>query len=264
MKTLRIIFLSFSALFFLGSVAAVADGIKKNNMDQVSKATPMVFLSMAAPAVANYSVRRMVVGFMGGGGLTREEQTLLAFLEGGVDPTTAKAYREGKARFVDANYYIRKEITGSNGKLQILDERTQKATGVTNIHLGKLQKGENAVISQVLVGYATDAAKVNVADLVYDSVVTSWPTGLANAELQILQDGAPCCDPIPVALCGTQADSTAARGMVDSKSFRTPFILEEEKQIVITVDFPVASFGANKHHIEVFLLGSKSRVRTGK
>lgn len=266
MKTLRILCLSFAALLFAGSVLAVADGIKKDNMEQVVNATTLTFLSMAVPAVADRNVyKRTIAGFMGGG-LSRDEQTLLAFLEqsGYVDGNTAAAYRTGKVRFTDANYYVRKLITGLNGVQPIMDERLNKATGITNIHQGKLTKGENAVISQILLGYATDAAIVDPINKTYDSVVSLWPTGLANGHIIIEQDGAPVSDPIPMSLCGSQADATSSRGMVDSKQLRTPFILEEEKQIVIKLDFPLASFAANQHMVEIFLLGSKTRVRTGR
>lgn len=266
MKTLRILCLSFAALLFAGSVLAVADGVKKDNMEQVVNATALGFLAMAVPAVADRNVyKRTVAGFMGGG-LSRDEETLLAFLEqsGNVDQNTLGAYRSGKLRFVDANYYLRKLISDLSGVQPMMDERLNKATGITNIHQGKLTKGENAVISQILVGYATDAAIVDPINKTYDSVVSSWPTGLANGHLIIKQDGAMVCDPIPLALCGSQADATSARGMVDSKKLRTPFILEEEKQIVIELDLPLASFAANEHMVEIFLLGSKTRVRTGR
>jgi hypothetical protein len=265
MKTLRILCLSFAALVFAGSVFAVADGLKKNNKEQVVNATALGCLAIAMPAVADPNIKKSIAGFMGGG-LSRDEETLLAFLEqsGYVDPNTLNAYKARKIRFVDANYYVRKLITGLNGVQPIMDERLNKATGITNIHQGKLTKGENSVISQILVGYATDAAIVDPINKVYDSVVTGWPTGLANGHLIIEQDGSPVSDPIPLALCGSQADATSARGMVDSKKLRTPFILEEEKQIVIKIDFPLASFAANQHLIEIFLLGSKTRVRTGR
>lgn len=266
MKTLRILCLSFAALLFAGSVLAVADGIKKDNMEQVVNATTLTFLSMAVPAVADRNVyKRTIAGFMGGG-LSRDEQTLLAFLEqsGNVDQNTLQAYKLGKLRFVDANYHVRKLISGLSGNQAIMDERLNKAIGITNIHQGKLTKGENAVISQILLGYATDAAVVDPANKVYDSVVTGWPTGLANGNLIIKQDGSMVCDPIPLALCGSQADATSGRGMVDGKQLRTPIILEEEKQIVIEIEFAQASFAANQHMVEIFLLGSKTRVRTGR
>lgn len=264
MKTLRILFVSFSLVFLAGSVAAVADGIRHNNMDQVMKATPLVFVAFAAPAVANAHSKKSLAFI----GLTRDEETLYAFLAGGkADPTTLSKYRDGSVRFVDAMYYFRKLINGLNGVQPIVDERLNKATGITNIHQGKLQKGENAVISQVIIAYATTTTGSGIQDpinVVYDSVVTGWPTGLANGHLLISQDGAPLCDPIPASLCGSQADSTAARGMVDSRTLRTPFVLEEEKQIKIEFDFPLNSFAANNHFIEIMLLGSKTRVRSGR
>jgi hypothetical protein len=266
-NALRIVFLAVAALMFGASVYSAIDGVKTGNMEQVIGATAVGAVSLAAPAVADPNVKRqlMKAGFMGGG-LSRDEQTLIAFLETSsyVDANTLAAYKNQKVRFVDANYFFRVDITGKKkGQFDLVNETLAKANGITNVHAGRLNKGENAVISQILIGYATDAAIVDSANLVYDSVVTSWPTGLANGTLHIKQDGAYLIDPLPIALCGTQADSTASRGTIDSKQLRTPFVLEEEKQITIAVE-AAQDMPANKHHIEVWLLGSKTRVRNGK
>lgn len=264
MKTLRIIFLSLSALLFAGSVAGLADGIKHDNMEQVVNYTAFALLSLAAPAVADPNFKRSLVGFMGGG-LSRVEEHLISWLErsGKVDNNTAAQYRSGRLRLVSAFFYLRYKITGLSGIQEILNAQSTKETGITNLHQGKLDKGVNACIDRILVGYATHASTTDPKEMTgYDSVVTGWPAGLANGHIHVKVDGAMAQDPIPLALCGSQADSTVSRGKLDSFQLNTPIVLEEQKQITLELDLPVASFGSNQHHVEIFLLGTKTRQRS--
>ena len=263
MKTLRILFLSFAALTFVGASITLADGLKKGNVEQTAQSTAVVFLSLAAPAVAKSEMSE-VLGFMAGG-LTRAEEHLLAYMQsiGKVDPVTAADYRSGKLRFVNFFGHIRKTISDLSGIQPILDERDNKATGLTNLHQGKLNKGENAVVDRIVIGYATHATETDPKKVnAYDSTISNFPAGLRNGELIIKLDGNRLQDPIPVALCGSQSDSMYGFGKLDSIQLNTPIVLEEQKQIVIELDLPVASFTANEHHVEIFLLGSKTKVRS--
>lgn len=263
MKHFRIAFLSVALLTFVGAGVSTIDALSKGNTEQAAHSVTVGFLALAAPAVAKSELAN-VLGFMGGG-ITRDEQHLLDWLRdsGKVDINTYNDYMNGKLRLINANFYIRKLITGLNGVQPIWDERNVKATGLTNLHQAKLEKGVNAVITRVVVGYSIHATEVDPKAInSYDSTISNFPAGLRNGHVIIKQDGNILQDPIPVSLCGSQADSTAAQGKVDSFQLNTPIILEEQKQIVVEMDFPLASFGTTQHHLEVFLLGSKTRVRS--
>lgn len=263
MKNLRIAFLSIALLTFIGAGASTFDSLQKGNTEQAANSVAVAFLALAAPAVAKSELSN-VLGFMAGG-ITRGEQHLLDWLKesGRVDLNTYNDYMTGKLRLINAEFYVRKIITSLSGIQPIWDERTNKATGISNLHQARLDKGVNAVITNILVGYVTHATEVDPKALNgYDSTISNFPAGLRNGHVIVKQDGTILQDPIPVSRCGSQADSTASQGKVDSFELKTPIILEEQKQIVVELDLPVASFASNQHHVELFLLGSKTRVRS--
>lgn len=264
MKSLRIIFLSLAAVFFVGGAVSFAESLKANDMEKATSSVVLCSLALAAPAVAVAKGATGVLGFMGGG-LSRSENHLINFLESkGVDRQTLIDYRSEKLRLISAYTYIRKTISDLSGIQVIFDQRDNEVTGITNLHQAKLQKGVNMVVERILIGYGTDAAITDPKLIkAYDSVVSNFPAGLRNGHLIIKQDGSIVQDPIPVCLCGSQADSQAGAGKFDSFQLQTPFVLEEQKQITIELDLPAASFGTNEHHVEIFLLGSKTRVRSG-
>jgi hypothetical protein len=263
MKTLRILMFGLAAVLFTTNSVACVKFVKEGKTEQAVQSFFIVAVAIAVPAAASKQLN--IAGIMGGG-LTRAEEHLLAFLTASnkVDPVTARDYQEGRLRFVNFAGYIRKDITAASAGITIiLDERDVRATGLCNIHQGKLAKGVNAVVDRILIGYGTSASVTDPKQLnAYDSTVSNFPAGLRSGELIVKQDGAIMQDPIPVALCGSQADSMYSVGKFDSVTLNTPIVLEEQRQISIELDLPVASFGTNNHHVEIFLLGSKTKVRS--
>jgi hypothetical protein len=266
MKTLRILMFGLAAVLFTTNSVACVKFVQEGKTEQAAQSFFIVAVAIAVPAAASKQLN--IAGVMGGG-LTRAEEHLLAFLSASnkVDPVTAENYRQGKLRFVNFAGYIRKSISAASaGITVILDERDVRATGLCNIHQGKLGKGINAVVDRILVGYATTTTASGITDPkatnLYDSVISNFPAGLRSGELIVKQDGAIMQDPIPVSLCGSQADSMYSVGKLDSVQLNTPIVLEEQRQISIELDLPVASFGTNNHFVEIFLLGSKTKIRS--
>ncbi len=263
MKTFRTLFLAVAFLSLVGSVVSFADAVKKENTEQAMNSVVLGSLAIAAPAVAGKEAFS-ALGMNGGFSLTRVEQHLLAYLQsvGQVSGQTYQDYITGKLKFINANFYVRKLITGLSGTQVILDQRDVAKTGLTNLDRGKLEQGVNAAIDRIMIGYATDAAIVDPINIkAYDSTVSNFPAGLRSAELILKQNGERLQDPIPATLCGSQQDSFMAVGKVDSYQLNTPIVLAENKQIVIELDLPIASFAANQHFVEIFLFGSKTKVR---
>jgi hypothetical protein len=260
---LRTAFLVVSAAMFVCSAYAIADGIADDNMEQVMNATPLALLSIASPVVAAKNVK---FGLRAMGFLSPTADFLLQVLSKTqkVDQNTLQKYQRGELRLVNADFYMAFLITSLSGIQVIMDESTTKATGVTNIDKGRLPKGVNAAIDTIFVGYDTDASITDVKEFNnYDSVVSSWPAGLVNGHLHIKVDGQLVSDPIPLELCGSMADSQAGRGKFEGYALKTPIFLPEDQQITMEVDLPEASFGSNQHAIKVWMLGSKTKNKSG-
>jgi hypothetical protein len=265
---LRVACLVFALLLSVGTISAVANGIANDNMEQVMENTPLAFLSLATAGVSARGIdaRSIRKSMSAAGFLTSTAQFLLEVLEktNKVDQNTAANYRAGKLRMVNADFYIAKLISDLSGIQLIMDETTTKQTGVCNIDKGKLPKGVNAAIDRIFIGYDTDASITDVKELNnWDSVVSSWPAGLVNGHLHVKVDGQLVSDPIPMELCGSMADSTAGRGKYEGYSLNTPIFLPEDQQITLEVDLPEASFASNEHAIKVWLLGSKTKNKSG-
>lgn len=260
---LRVACLAFSLMVFAGSVAAIADGISNDNMEQVMNYAPVSLLSLAAPVIASRNVKKSMnfAGF-----LSPTAAYLLEILEktNKIDQNTASRYRSGQIRMVNADFYIAKLITGLSGIQVIMDETTTKQTGVCNIDKGKLPKGVNAAIDTIFIGYDTDSSITDVKEFNnWDSVVSSWPAGLVNGHLHVKVDGQMVCDPIPVELTGSMADSQAGRGKYEGYTVKTPIFLPEDQQITMELDLPEASFGSNQHAVKVWMIGSKTKNKSG-
>lgn len=262
-KGLRVACLTLSCVLFAGSVGVIANGISNDNMEQVMDATPLAFLSLATIAAAEPNLKKVMhlAGFLSPSG-----QYLIEWLEksGKLSSDTLSKYKSGKLRLVNADFYIAYQISSASAGITIImNESTTKATGITNIDKGRLPIGVNAAIDRILIGYVTHASETDPKALAnYDSVVSSWPAGLVNGYLHIKVDGQLVQDPIPTELCGSMADTQAGRGQYESYQLKNPIILPDDKQISLELDLPVASFASNKHHVKVWMLGSKTKQKS--
>lgn len=205
-----------------------------------------------------------IPGFSMGLQWTRTEETLINFLRGGrVDQSSLNKYLNGEYRFQDYTLYRAILADGFTGIQKIWDSTVSKAVGVTNVDRARLDKDVHICIDTILIGYANSGGAgtdpSNIAG--YDHVVTGWPAGLVNAEIQVLQDGNPLTSEISARLCGSMADSTFGVGRAEGYLCKNPFILEGDKPFEVRINFPQSIAAANTDFIRVELLGVGTRKR---
>jgi hypothetical protein len=195
--------------------------------------------------------------------MSRAEETLLDFLKRKSDPNVFAKYNAGQLRFRDYNIYRAIQVDGLNGIQKIWDTTVAKSTGITNVDYGKLEKDVHMCVDRILIQYVNTggAGTDPKAVAAFDGVVTGWPAGLANAELYIDQDNNPLISQLPVALCGSQADSQTAVGYWDAYRLTTPFVLEGDKPFEVRIDFPAALSASNTEFLKIMLLGVATRKR---
>lgn len=197
---------------------------------------------------------------------TRTEETLINYLRSTrSEDKTTNDYIQGKLRFVDYTLYRSILVDGFNGIQPVWDNTIAKAIGITNVDKAKLDKDVHVCIDTLLIGYAnsggagTDPSNING----YDHVVTSWPAGLVNAEIQVFQDGVPVTSGISARLCGSMADGTFGVGRGEGYLFKNPFILEGDKTFEVRIWFPQAIAPANTDFLRIEMLGVGTRKRSG-
>lgn len=195
---------------------------------------------------------------------TRTEETLIEHLRGDKsDPALAQKYLNRQLRFRDVILYRSILVDGFSGIQKVWDSTVSKAAGVTNVDRAKLDKDVTCCIDTILIGYANSGGAgtdpSNIAG--YDYVVTSWPAGLRNAEVTIMQDSNPILEDHPVQSCGSMADSTFGLGRAEGYLLKSPFILEGDKNFEVRINFPQSIAAANTDFIRIDLYGIATRKR---
>jgi hypothetical protein len=254
MKLTRI-FCILSLITFIGATAFSVDAAVSGHK---SNAYSVALVSLVAAAVAAAPKQSFSLGLQ----FSRTEETLLAYLQNS-DQAIYEKYGKGQLRFRDYALYKALFIDGFSGIQKIWDSSTSKATGITNVDRAKLDKDVHVCVDRILIQYVnTGGAGVDPKAVTgYDGVVTSWPAGLANGELNIYQDGNPLLSGHPCTLCGSQADSVYAVGFADAYRLSTPFVLVGDKDFEVTIDFPASVAPSNTDAMRIFFLGVGTRKR---
>ncbi len=194
--------------------------------------------------------------------LTKAQLFLMTMI-GALDAQTQADVASGKVQFVDADVYLRHNITGAAGTFDLLDENTTKTIGLTNWDGNKLAKTINMALERVRLGYATTATGgiTKPEALKYSNKLSDAPAALLNAELVIVQNDKPIVE-IPVQRFFGESVNNRPVGAEDSVVLDSLRLIKENVPVGIQIKFPkgVALPDAN-HFVEVHLIGTQTRTR---
>lgn len=255
-------------VFSVGAIGSVVEFHKADNttgIEQVyhtNEGYRFSVISLAALLIPATAALRMsgTIGFQ----WTRTEETLINYLKGDkASGDVAAKYATGQLRFRDRILYRAILADGFTGIQKVWDSTVSKSVGVTNVDRAKLDKDEVFCFDTILVGYVNSGgAGTDPSALAgYDYVLTSWPAALRNAEITILQDNNILLEDLPVAACGSQADSTFGLGRAEGYLLKNPQILEGDKNFEVRINFPGTISVANTDFIRVDLYGMATRKR---
>lgn len=188
----------------------------------------------------------------------------------------------GKARFFDADYYLRHRIVGGTGQEELVIKAEAQVRGVKNFDKDYLPEGVNVGASVIRLAYGvsdTPAAQTvqpwevyytNAQDAETGQPTTpsTIPTALLNAEILISQDDKPVVSfPVAKFFRDTFSVGIGTQGKEDSvhmRSFRLlkggkPFkasILWPEGSAALPTTFVGQTLGNTlKHFLEVRIMG---------
>lgn len=195
------------------------------------------------------------------GGLTRGQRFLVSKGKE-LDAQTQLDIQSKRLRFVDADIYLRVEVTGKAGIHVLLDETNVRKAGVTNFNQDKFPKGFNLVLEKIRFGVASDAAITNVANVSYSNKLSLADKAIQNAEFRIKQDGKVIVN-LPVARLMGEEISKSTQGQEDAFKLDSLQLLKENSPISMELEYPVGSTvdAATKHHIEIRLMGTATAQR---
>lgn len=196
---------------------------------------------------------------------TRAQKALFDYLRTKGPNVTYDAVLKGQITFDPISYFIRANITSLNGQQKILNSATVKTLGVTNFYnSGYLPAFYNFCFDKIAVRYAlvaaANAAVYNTA--AYSSVLSSMDPALRCADLIIYQNKNTILE-TPIADFGSQAAITGGGVRnFDGGDLDQPRILEENKQVEIAVNLPLAMNTAanNTAMVEIMLMGVQARL----
>lgn len=87
----------------------------------------------------------------------------------------------------DQELFIKFNITGASGIVDLIDTTTRKVTGISNFDENRLKEGRAFVFDKIALNYGTHATSAAAAAAIEYNVVA--PAALQNADLVINQDG---------------------------------------------------------------------------
>ncbi|MBW1296432.1 hypothetical protein [Aquimarina litoralis] len=160
----------------------------------------------------------------------------------------------GSIRVLHHIGYIRKEITGGAGTIQLITAKTDKVDGISTFNGKKLDSGEAVVFNAIAVGFKHSANQVSPAALSYGS--TEEPA-IRNAKL-IVSQGPRKIVELPL-LDLIRADRDMVKPEDRYYNLGDWYVLADEQAIDIDIKFPEdvsVPVTANEHdYIEVLFKG---------
>jgi len=202
--------------------------------------------------------------------LTRE-QRFFNSMAVTLDAETRKMISEGQLSYSDADYYLRRQISGTS-IVTLLEASNVITPGTTNIDKNYLPKYVNLVLAAIRLGYGADAVATDPSVIGYTNAVDANPGGagnipiaLLNAEFEIFQDGKAIVS-LPVARFFRENFSVgiSVQGNEDSVHLKALKLIKETTPFEIKLRFPngTTTLGAGLNHfIEVRLMGLQSKTR---
>lgn len=200
-------------------------------------------------------VRKKVFGF---NAVATKAQKFMVMKASELDADTQKTLKSGKAKFRDADYYVRQIIVGNT---EIIKPADVISKGKRNIDKAKLEPSVNLVVTKIRLAYGTDVAITNPGLIGYKNTDLALPAYFANGEIEIVVEGETILKKTPVSrFFGSGADATdnTVQGYRDCVELQSLKIIKSQKVIEIKFHVPEeASQPANNHFLEVRLIGEE-------
>lgn len=201
------------------------------------------------------------VGRMTNNKLQTREQLYFESQRERLDEESKRAIIRGEMQYTDADFYIRKAITG--GTTDLLNPSNVRKIGITNLDKNVLPDLVNLVLSGVRMAYGSHATETDAAAINYSNT-REVPAVIANGELVISTDDKPIVE-LPAARFFNNSStgiSNQVQGHDDIVVLKSLRLIRANQPIII--QFRCAEGGtlaAGKHYIEVRLLGVSNRKR---
>lgn len=168
---------------------------------------------------------------------------------------TRDAIRSNKVSLRAIVAYVRKEITFGSGSVPLVDTKTDKTTGVSNLDANRLPAYRNIVFDRISLGYATNAEAGKETEVSYASTL---PNSLRNAELEIKQDGNTI---ISIPCSEFDADHAFTHEGERFVDLGGEYLIREEKAFEINIKFPDGATGTAHDYVEVRLSGIETNEK---
>lgn len=171
--------------------------------------------------------------------------------------------QEKNYKFVESPYYIKKDITGLAGEVELITSATIEKHGTVNFDKGKLPELENLILEGLTIGQykgtATDPGAVK-----YSTVAdTNLDPALANASIIIRQDNLELVN-LPVARFMQAVASDRAR-INEGWNFDNYRLIKANRLFSVNLKFPegvaVADDSTNKIMVSVDLNGQVTKLK---
>lgn len=190
-----------------------------------------------------------------------EAKRFLEVVGNQLDSDSVKYLQAGELAFEDANFYMKKEITGLSNLVEVIEPSNDEEVGIRNIQGSKLPSLQNLILKRVILGYATDAAITDPAKLAFSAVKpgTAVPA-LQNGELIIEQDDKPIFRMPVSSLLNPVAPQSLSEVGYSLENWR---LIKADRAFSVKIRFANGETvdAVAKHHIEVTLVGTKTRKR---
>lgn len=197
---------------------------------------------------------------------TRALAYLKEFASEELDAETKKAIADKRIILEDEPLYVRKKIAGG-GEIELLTADLDQSVGITNIDKKKLPNFVYFVLEAIQFGYGFSAVANNdtAIEPQYASLITGVPVALQHADLIIKQNDVPLIT-LPIKQLLSQEKLRAFEG---DAGYQIDYLrlIKPNVPIQISIKFPegqVLEGVVNHHFVEVFLKGTRTRLRGAK
>jgi hypothetical protein len=194
--------------------------------------------------------------------IDNEAKRFLQVVGGQLDTDSRAFLGNGELAFEDAHFYVKKEITSMSGINDLVKPSDSEEVGIRSIDRARLPNLQNLILQKVIVRFATHATETDPAKLTFSSKMPSIAIGaLINGEIEIAQDGKTILRlPARSFFNAADVDNVDNEG-VELKNWR---LIKAERPIEIKLhcaNGETALVGSEKNHLEVVLVGTKTRKR---
>jgi hypothetical protein len=111
-------------------------------------------------------------------------QTLLFHKVKSLSTDTQRAIKNGTQKFKDGLFYIRREITGKSGIVQLFEAKVDKEDGITNFEKGRLPQSVNLMLNRLSIQLA-QAPSIDAKTGKYAPLTALSDPAVVNGEVEV-------------------------------------------------------------------------------